>query len=559
MTRHIWWQVVLILLGVILVGILLAYLAVNYTTVVRPGQGGTYVEGIAGSPVYLNPLLSGYNRPNQVDHDLCALLFRGLTRLNAHGEVEADLAREWQATLDGLTYTFHLRSNAYWHDGKPVTVDDVIFTINLLKDPDFPGPVELGSSVWQVVEVERVNRLTVRFKLPDDQPYAPFLDYTTFGLLPAHILGGVSASDLPSLEFNLNPIGNGPFQLAEIGVDEEIITSLILEQFSRYEGDAPYLDRIQFRFYPTEQAVIEAYKAGEVDGIARVPPAYLSHARDVSDLNLYSARTARQGLIFLNLDRPNRPYLQEQKVRQALMYALDRQRIIDEALHGQALIAHSPILPGSWAYKEDVSRYEYDPGQAGALLDEAGWLVPPGGTERRKDGQMLTFSLLTSSEPERVSAATLATEQWAAVGVTTTVEIVSSQKLYEALNNRDFDAALVYLALPGDPDPYPFWHEEQIENGQNYAGFAHRRISEVIEQARIVNGREMRQALYDEFQGLFVQETPAMLLYVPVYTYGVNERIYGVQISPLVSPADRFQNVAQWWIVPRRVLIRADD
>ncbi len=559
MTRHIWWQVILIFLGVLLVGILLAYLAFNYTTVVRPGEGGTYVEGIAGSPVYLNPLLSGYNRPNQIDHDLCTLLFRGLTRLNAQGEVEADLAREWQVTLDGLTYTFHLRPNAYWHDGKPVTVDDVIFTINLLKDPDFPGPVELGANVWQMIEIERVNRLTVRFKLPEDQPYAPFLDYTTFGLLPAHILGGIRAADLPNLEFNLNPIGNGPFQLAGIGVEEEIITSLTLEKFSRYEGDAPYLDRIQFRFYPNEQTVMEAYKAGEVDGIARVPPAQLSRARNLSNLNLYSARIARQGLIILNLNRRDRPYLQEQKVRQALMYALDRQQIIDQALDGQAIIAHSPILPGSWAYKEDIFRYEYDPSQARALLDEAGWLIPSGETTRRKDGRLLTFSLLTSNEPERVSAATIAAEQWAAVGVTTTVEIISSQNLYEALNARDFDAALVYLALPGDPDPYPFWHEEQIESGQNYAGFAHRRISEVIEQARIVNGREMRQSLYDEFQELFAQEMPALLLYVPVYTYGVNERIYGVQISPLVSPADRFQNIDQWWIVPRRVLIRAEE
>ncbi|HDQ72165.1 MAG TPA: peptide ABC transporter substrate-binding protein [Chloroflexi bacterium] len=559
MTRHIWWQVVLIVLGVLLVGILLAYLAVNYKTVVRPGHGGTYVEGIAGSPVYLNPLLCGYNRPNHVDHDLCTLLFRGLTRLNARGELEPDMAREWDVTLDGLTYTFRLRANAYWHDGSPVTADDVIFTINLLKDPNFPGPVELGASVWQVVEVEKVNRLTVRFKLPDDQPYAPFLDHSTVGLLPAHILKGIQAADLPTSEFNLNPIGCGPFMLVEIEVENDAIKSLVLEQFSRYYGDTPYLDRIQFRFYPSEQAVFEAYKNGQVEGIARVMPSDLSRAGTLPNLALYSARIARTGLVFLNMDRPGLDFFQESKVRQALMYALDRQRIIDEALGGQALVAHSPILPGTWAYKEDTFHYEYDPGQAGALLDAAGWLLSPDEAVRRKGGQVLAFSLLTSGEPERVKVAEMMAKQWTAAGIAVNVNVVAPMDLYNTLNHRDFDAVLVHLALPGDPDPYPFWHERQIEGGQNYAGFTHRRISEVIEQARIVNGREKRQALYDEFQELFAQEAPAVLLYVPVYTYGVSERIHGVQIGPLMSPADRFRNVSQWWIVPRRVLAKTDE
>ena len=140
-TRHIRWQILLILLGAALVGILLTYLALNYTTVLRPGRGGTYVEGVAGFPHYLNPLLSGCNG---VDRDICALVFSGLTRLNERGKVEPDLARGWEASLDGMTYTFFLRSDAYWHDGTPVTADDVVFTIGLLQAPDFSGPLSWG-------------------------------------------------------------------------------------------------------------------------------------------------------------------------------------------------------------------------------------------------------------------------------------------------------------------------------------------------------------------------------------------------------------------------------
>jgi peptide/nickel transport system substrate-binding protein len=553
--RHIRWQILLILLGVVLVGILLGYLAINYTTVLRPGRGGTYVEGVAGLPNYLNPLLSGYN---EVDRDICALLFSGLTRLNERGEIEADLARGWEVTPDGLTYTFHLRSNAYWHDGPPVTADDVVFTIGLLQDPDFPGPPDAGANVWRAVEVEKVDRRTVNFKLLE--PYAPFLDYTTIGILPAHLLGGVRAADLPAVEFNLNPVGNGPFQLAEVEVKDETITAMVLERFPRHYRIRPYLDRIQFRFYSSYQTVFNAYEAGEVEGIAKIAATDLPRARFLPNLNLFSAQTAEYGIVFLNLQRSDLPFFQEPEVRQALLYALDRQQIIDETLEGQALVAHSPLIPGTWAYKDNIPRYEYNPDTANTLLDEAGWLrqAADGGV-RRKGRRWLAFTLLTSGESERIGVAQMLAEQWAAMGITVTVETASRLEVREALEKRDFEAILVHVALPGDPDPYPFWHETQVENGQNYAGFVHRRASEVIEQARIEVERERRQELYDEFQHIFAQQVPALLLYVPVYTYGVDERIHGLQISPLMYPSDRFRTISDWWIVPRRVFVSESE
>jgi len=554
-TRRIRWQILLIVLGVVLVGILLTYLAINYTTVLRPGRGGTYVEGIVGFSQYLNPLLSGYN---EVDRDICALMFSGLTRLNERGEVEADLARGWEVTLDGLTYTFHLRSNAYWHDGTPVTSDDVVFTMGLLQDPDFPGPPDLGSQIWQTVTVEQVDRRTVRFTL--SSPYALFLDYTTVGILPAHLLRGVQAADLPAVQFNLNPVGSGPFQLEEIEVEGEIVTAMVLKQFPRYYSTRPYLDRIQFRFYSSYQQVLNAYEAGEVRGIARITIPDLPRARAFPSLNIFSAQIAEYGLVFLNLERSDLPFFQEQEVRQALLYALDRQKIIDDVLEGQALVAHSPLIPGTWAYKSDVPRYEQNLDAANELLNQAGWFRPVLERDvRRKSGQRLAFTLLTSSEPERMGVAQMLVEQWSAIGVTVTVETASPLEVREALEKRDFEAVLVHLALPGDPDPYPFWHEMQIENGQNYAGFTHRRISEVIEQARVIVNRERRQDLYDEFQELYTQEVPALLLYVPVYSYGIDERIHDPQIGPLMTPSDRFRTISDWWIVPRRVFVSESE
>jgi peptide/nickel transport system substrate-binding protein len=549
-TRHIRWQFLLILLGVVLLAVLLTYLAVNYVAVLRPGYGGTYVEGVVGQPGQLNPLLSGFERPDQ---GLCSLIFSGLTRLNGNGEVEPDLASNWEISEDGLNYTFRLRTNARWHDGTPVTADDVILTIRLLQDPEFPGPPELGPEVWQRVKMEKVDRRTVRFVLPE--PYAPFLDYTTVGILPSHKIAGIPAAELPEAGFNLSPVGSGPFQVEEIEAEDGTITSIVLKHFPRYFRARPYLDRIQFRFYRGAREVLDAYEAGQVQGVAEVRPDDLSRASELPGLDLYSAQMAELGIVLLNLDREDVAFFQEQEIRHALMLALDRQRLIDGVLEGQGMIADSPILPGTWAYNEDTPSYSHDPERAGELLDEAGWSMAADSDVRTKGGAQLAFTLLSSNDPRREAVAEMVAEQWAEVGVEVTVETVPAVGLREALDSRDYQAALVSLKLPGDPDPYPFWHETQVDGGQNYSQLTHRRISEVIEQARVTPNRNTRLELYGEFQRLFAQELPALPLYVPMYTYGVDESINDVQIGPLMYPSDRLRTITNWWIVHRRVLV----
>jgi peptide/nickel transport system substrate-binding protein len=550
-TRYIRWQMVLILLGVVLLVVLLTYLAINYTTVLRPGHGGTYVEGVAGSPRYLSPLLSGFN---PVDRDICSLVFSGLTRLNQHGEVEPDLASSWEISPDGLSYTFHLRSNAYWHDGTPVTADDVILTIRLLQDPDFPGPAELGGNVWRTIKIEEVDRRTVRFTLAE--PFAPFLDYTAVGIIPSHKIAGTYAEDLPGSDFNLAPVGSGPFQLEDIEYEDGAIVSIVLKHFPRYYRARPYLDRVQFRFYPSYRAALRAYEEGDVEGVARVGSGDLSRARELLGLNLFSAQIAEYAMVFLNLDRADVPFFQEQEVRQAMLYAVDRERIISELLAGQGMVSHGPIVPGTWAYNSATPTYRCDPDQAGVLLDGAGWVRPASATGvRHKGGDLLAFTLLTSNDPARKAVAEMLAEQWADVGMDVTVETMLDAEILEALEARDFQAALVHLRLPGDPDPYPLWHETQVDEGQNYAGFVHRRSSELIERARVTVNRITREELYDEFQVIFAEQLPALPLYVPVYTYGVDERINDVQIGPLMHPSDRFRTILNWWIVHRRVFV----
>ncbi|MCS7179096.1 MAG: peptide ABC transporter substrate-binding protein [Anaerolineae bacterium] len=550
MTRTVRWPALLIGAGATLLIIALVYLAFTLTTVVVPAPGGTYVEGVAGFPHSINPLLAAYN---DVDRDLCALVFSGLTRMNARGEVEPDLALKWETSLDGLTYVFHMRNGLRWPDGTPLTADDVLFTIGLMQDPDFPGPPDLGA-LWRTVQVFKDDERTVRFVL--SEPFAPFLDYTTIGLLPAHLLGGLRAADLSYLDFNLQPVGSGPFQVAKVETQGGDVVSVLLKPNPAYYGSRPYLEGVRFRFYPSYAAAFRAFQAGEVEGVSRITLAELSQARQEADLNLYSAPLANQSLIFLNLARKDElPFFQEKEVRQALLYSLDREGLVERVLEGQAIVAHSPILAGTWAYDEDIPRYAYDPPKARALLEGAGWTLPPGARVRTKGDREVSFTLLSSTDPIHAAVAQEVARQWGAMGIDVQAVAIPPLELRDRLERRDYQAALVELALPGNPDPYPLWHQTQITVGQNYAGLDHRRISEVIETARITVDPTRQAALYQEFQELFADEVPAILLYQPVYTYGVGRKVQGVQIGPLMTPSDRLATISSWYIATQRRIV----
>ena len=213
MGRYLRWQAVIALLGIALLVALLSYSAFSFTTVTVPDRGGAFVEGVAGNPQYLNPLLS---QNNEVDQEMTALLFSGLTRLDEQGNVVPDLAESFTLSPDGLTYDFRLRSGLYWHDGAPVSAADVLYTVGAMQSEAFPG-VSWLKTLWSTVEAtapDGPDGLAVRFKLK--QSFAPFLDYTTIGLLPAHLWEKVPVADMKSRQLNTRPVGTGPFQLKQI-------------------------------------------------------------------------------------------------------------------------------------------------------------------------------------------------------------------------------------------------------------------------------------------------------------------------------------------------------
>ncbi len=549
LARGLYLPLVLVLFMALSLGVLMASLALRAGVETVPARGGHYVEAIVGPITTLNPLQI---QPGDSEADIARLIFNSLVRLDAQGLPEGDLAQRWEVSEDGLRYTFYLRPNVRWHDGAPLTADDVLFTVRLLQSPELPGPPE-RARLWQSIEVVPVNSLTVQFRLPE--PLALFPDLLTFGILPAHILRDVPPAQIPTHPFNLNPIGTGPYRVASVHVEEGRIQRVVLSANSSYFRGPPLLEQVEFRIFPDTRTALLAYRAGEVQGIARIAPSDLDQIRALPSLNLFSALLSSYQAILLNHASP---LFREREVREALWLALDRQRLIDQFLAGQGVVASSPIPPGHWAFHPRLPPVPYDPEKARALLEARGWVIPEGGTVRQKGDLTLRFRLAASADGFHDLIAQEIARQWRAIGIAVDVDPIPGDLVEQILVPHRFDAALVELMIPGDPDPYPFWHETQVDAGQNYGGFRDRDISEVIEEARRTSDIVRRRELYWRFQELFQEKVPALLLFYPVYTFAVDERISGIQVGALLnSPADRFEGITGWYtLVRRRIIVR---
>jgi peptide/nickel transport system substrate-binding protein len=555
-TRHILWQTVLALLGIALIFFVVFQLATTVepapaevVTVEVRAAGGAYIEGILGFSETINPIYSARMVPtNPVDQDLSTLVFDGLTALDETGRLAPGLATEWDVSDDGMQYEFRLREDVLWHDGAPFTAADVAFTVQAMQDPGYQGDPSLGE-LWRNVVVEQLDSQTVRFTL--DEPFPSFLQYTIIGVLPAHLLSDVAAADLLYHDFSTrHPVGTGKFMVDEVNADQ-----VVLAANPDYWGSTPYVDGVEFWFYSEWEGLLEDYQRGEIQGVHPPGLEELSGLVGVPGLRFYSAQSAGYALVYLNLAQESLPYFQQKEVRQALLYALDRQSLVDQVLQGQGLVADSPILPITWAYDPGVRQYGYDPERAIGLLDAAGWQDSDGDLVRDKDGVELAFTLLVSDDPVMATMAEELARQWRAVGVDATIRAVTSDAAIHFVRNRNFDAALVEIELTADPDPYPLWHSTQAESGQNFSGFASEEADVVMEDARRTTDPAERFELYSAFQQIFSEEVPSLLIYYPIYVYAVNDQVHDVQLSPLLHTSDRFRNIHEWYVLTEEVVV----
>jgi peptide/nickel transport system substrate-binding protein len=554
--RKLIWQIVIVVVALAAIAFLLLSQQPSLlpiTPEVKPSAGGVYSEALIGSFNRFNPVLD-YTNP--VDQDIDRLIFSSLLRFDDRGIPVNDLIESMGISQSGQNYNVSLRPNAVWHDGQPLTSDDVVFTISLMRSEELPLPDDIRS-LWQEVEAEALDEHTLQFRLPE--PYAPFLDYLTFGILPQHLLGDLSPEEIINSEFNLQPVGSGPFRFDNFLVDGDQISGVTLTAFEDYYHDPAFIEQFIFKYYPDPESAITAYQSGEVLGISQVTNDILPQALEEPNLNMHSGQVPLLSMIFLNLDNPQVPYFQDVNVRRALLMGIDRQRIITQLNEGQATLAHGPVFPGSWAYYDGIEKIDYDPEGAINILRSAGYSIPASGNQVRTndEGQSLSFELVYPQGTKYEQLAEAIAADWERLGVQANLEAVDADSLEsDFLDPRDYQAALVDINLTRspDPDPYPFWDQAQITGGQNYSMWNDRQASEYLEQARVELDRSERIRLYNNFQVRFSSDLPALPLFYPVYNYGIDQRVNGVTIGSLYQPSDRFADVVKWFLLAERAL-----
>ncbi len=562
--RRIIWQLVIALGGLLLVlGLLLGQTPDPEATFVQPVHGGSYTEGVVGRSIRLNPLL---DRGNQVDRDIDRLLYGALIRLNSFGDPVLELAESIAVSADATLYNFTIREDAMWHDGEPVTADDVIYTFSKFAEEDYPAPEDL-KQLWAEVQIVKLDDKNVQFQLPER--FAPFMDYMAVGLLPDHLLRGVDGEALIDHPFNREPIGSGPFRFEGFQRDDNgEVTGVSLTAFEDYVLGQPFLERVEVRFFGDADAALQAFEDGQVDGIGQVSEEILDSVLAQPALNLHSVRSPSTAIVFLNTRHPDKDYLGEKDFRQALTMAVDRERMIGKLLGGQGLVASGPILPGNWAFAPNLEPLPFDVLAAEELLADQGWEVPAGiprGSSEyvRTDGEsQLSIQLAHLDDALYTAVAEMLQSSWQSVGIS--VELVSLSApaiLSDMLIPREFEAVLTELdaSQVADPDPYSFWHDSQAETGQNYSGFEDRNISLWLEQARITPDRDRRREHYRDFQFRFRDQAPALLLYHPVFNYAISSDVQGASVGPVYDPSDRFANIKDWFLLVRRGFFGAEE
>ena len=553
--KQLRWQILIVLVTLGVVAVLLFSQQAPVTSgpfLPQPEQGGIYTEGLVGSLGRLNPLLD-WN--NAADRSVNRLLFSGLIRFDERGLPQADLVEGWGVSEDGTIYNFTLREDAVWHDGTPVTSDDILFTVERMQSAGSLYPEDI-KDLWEKIEVTQLNDKNFKFTLPE--PYVPFIDYLTFGILPKHLLDDVPLEQMPDAEFNINPVGTGPYRFDHLLVEDGQITGVVLTISDTYYGVEPYLEQVVFRYYETSADALDAYRQGEVLSVSEITPDVLEAALEEPDLRVYTSRLPQMTFVLFNLNNAEVAFLQDPALRRALMMGTNRPYIINSLLKGQAVLTDGPILPNSWAYYDGIERIEYNPDEATRLLKNEGYVVPAGGGDvRAKEGTPLSFTMLHPDDTIHTQIAEMIREQWALIGVNVELQAVPYDSLAtEHLVPRSFQAALVdlNLARTPDPDPYPFWHQAEATGGQNYSQWDDRAASEYLEQARVTTDYTLRTRLYRNFQVVFAKELPALPLFAPVYSYGVDSEVQGVQVAALYDPSDRLATFSNWYLLTRRAL-----
>lgn len=527
-----------------------------------PDFGGSLVEGLVGVPQHINPLLA---QSNDTEKDLTSLVYDGLLRYDGRGKIENSLAQSYEISEDGLTYTFKLRDNLAWHDGRPLTANDVIFTVLTAQNSDYGSPQRIN---WQGVEAIATDDRTVIFKLKNK--YAQFLSNATLGIMPKHIWENIKPASFELSDFNIKPVGSGPYKFSKVRRDTAGgIRSFELAAFEKYYAGKPLISKLTFKFYQSENDMIDAYNSNEIEGLGFISPQNLSSIRFLGQLKTVKLRLPRYFAVFFNQNRSEQ--LSDKNIRLALSYATNKSGLVEKILNGNGMAVDSPMLPGITDVPELSAKQEFNIELAAKTLDDAKWTYPassssdikirekapsPPKNKNEKVGEAvkLEIKLTTSDWPELVAAGNEIKRQWEAIGAAVILETLPLPELQRAIKERNYDALLFGEVLALDPDPFSFWHSSQKRDpGLNLALYDNKDADKLLEDTRLTLDRSARLSKYDELQKIIANDIPAVFLYSPDYLYAQPAKIKGNDTQLISMPSGRFDTINEWHIKTKRI------
>jgi len=510
----------------------------------KPARGGTLVEGIIGTPRFINPVIASSN----ADRDATALVFSGLMRADNESGFVLDLAESFEITDDGKVYTFVLREDVYFHDNTRVTAEDVVFTVQTAQDPMIKSPRRVD---WEGVLAAVIDEKTVQFTLP--RPYAPFLENASIGILPKHLWQSVSPEEFQFHPLNTQPVGSGPFKLGRSERTRNgALDSFVLESFDGYSLGRPYINRIILKFFANEDALILALERGDIDSAAGITPGRAENIKS-KGISIHTAPLPRVFAAFFNQNQNTS--LARQEVRAALIAAIDNKLIIDEVLLGYADVLGGPIPPG--ILESDSSQTSKAKGVkiARELLEKGGWKWIDEKGVWARGGENLSVQITTVNTPELIQTAELVADMWRDAGIASEVQIFSPGELtVNIIRPRNYEALLFGEIVGRSLDLFAFWHSSQRNDpGLNLSLYTNSAADKLLGEARAEVDKSLRESKYSAFADLVIEDQPAAFLYSPRFIYLTPSKLEGISLGSLSTPSERFSNVHDWFLESEKV------
>jgi peptide/nickel transport system substrate-binding protein len=515
-----------------------------------PTNGGSLKEGIIGSPRFVNPVLA----VSDVDNDLTSLIYSGLMKVSTDNTLVPDLAQSYDISSDGMTYTFTLRNDIYFQDGVKVTADDVLFTIDEIQDPSIGSPKRPD---FYDITVQEVDSTHIKFILK--KPYSPFLENLTVGILPKHLWGNLSSDQFPLSQYNVEPIGSGPYKVTKMDTQTKnmllIPTYYELTSFDKYASGQPFISDLIIRFYKDEPSLIKAYDSKEIESMNSISPDQITNLQKQKNTQINITPLSRVFAVFFNQNQSE--VLSYPEVRQALNLAVDRQQIIDKVLSGYGTPLYGPIPPGLISGESTSTDNNPDANTDAAIkiLTNAGWVMSSttGIMEKKissKQTIQLSITISTLNSDDLVQTAELVKADWEKIGAQVDIKQYDFGDLQQnVIRPRKFDALLYGEEIGRDMDFFAFWDSSQRNDpGLNISMYTNAAVDKLLENARADSNISDRISDYESFSADVQKDVPAVFLYSPEFIYITPGKIQGLNFGTITAPFERFININNWYI-----------